>query len=152
VPDLRIFFRYAENGSLGQLLKAFGKFDENLVARFVKKILDGVSYLHQSHIVHCDLKAANILTDKNGNLKLSDFGHSHYLRAIERDVDRSANIAGTPNWMAPEVIELKGVTFKSDIWSLACTVIELMSGRPPYWEIANGMTGQFLHQIFFLLS
>ena len=88
-------------------------------------------------MVHCDLKAANILTTKNGNVKLSDFGVSLNLRAVEREQD----VAGTPNWMAPEVIELKGASPKSDIWSLACTVIELLTGRPPYGDIPNSMSG-----------
>ncbi|KAF7372656.1 Cell division control protein [Mycena venus] len=51
--------------------------------------------------------------------------------------------AGTPNWMAPEIIELKGASTKSDIWSLACTVVELLTGRPPYAEIANSMSVMF---------
>lgn len=108
------------------------------------KILEGLHYLHQCDVVHCDLKAANILTTKNGNVKLSDFGVSLNMRAVERDIK---DVAGTPNWMAPEVIELKGASPKSDIWSLACTVIELLTGRPPYGEIANSMTGKLTHTL-----
>ena len=131
--------RYAENGSLGQILKAFGKLNERLVASYVVKILEGLHYLHTSDVVHCDLKAANILTTKNGNVKLSDFGVSLNLRAMEREIK---DVAGTPNWMAPEVIELKGASTKADIWSLGCTVIELLTGRPPYAEISNTMSGK----------
>lgn len=109
------------------------------MASYVVKILEGLHYLHQSDVVHCDLKAANILTTKNGNVKLSDFGVSLNLRAMEREMK---DVAGTPNWMAPEVIELKGASTKSDIWSLACTVIELLTGRPPYADIPNSMSGK----------
>ncbi|KAI0629135.1 hypothetical protein C8Q77DRAFT_1161317 [Trametes polyzona] len=137
---LSIVLEYAENGSLGQTLKAFGKLNERLVANYVVKILEGLHYLHQNDVVHCDLKAANILTTKNGNVKLSDFGVSLNLRAMEREMK---DVAGTPNWMAPEVIELKGASTKSDIWSLACTVIELLTGRPPYADIANSMSVMF---------
>lgn len=136
-----IFGRYAENGSLGQTLKAFGKLNEKLVASYVVKILEGLHYLHQSDVVHCDLKAANILTTKTGNVKLSDFGVSLNMRAVERQTN---NVAGTPNWMAPEVIELKGASPKSDVWSLGCTVVELLTGRPPYAELGgNTMSGKF---------
>ncbi|KAF8141536.1 hypothetical protein EV363DRAFT_22474 [Boletus edulis] len=137
---LNIVLEYAESGSLGQTLKAFGKLNERLVAGYVVKILEGLHYLHKCEVVHCDLKSANILTTKTGNIKLSDFGVSLNLRAMERELN---NVAGTPNWMAPEVIELKGASPKSDIWSLGCTVIELLTGRPPYGDIANSMTVMF---------
>jgi serine/threonine protein kinase len=120
------------------MLKAFGKLNENLVASYAVKILEGLHYLHCCDVVHCDLKAANILTTKTGNVKLSDFGVSLNLKAIEREKD----IAGTPNWMAPEVIELKGASTKADIWSLGCTVVELLTGRPPFGDITNTMTGR----------
>ncbi|KAJ8462505.1 hypothetical protein ONZ45_g17910 [Pleurotus djamor] len=137
---LSIVLEYAESGSLVQTLKAFGKLNENLVAGYVVKILEGLHYLHQSGVVHCDLKAANILTTKTGNVKLADFGVSLNMRAMEREM---TDVAGTPNWMAPEVIELKGASPKSDIWSLGCTVVELLTGRPPYAEIANSMSVMF---------
>ncbi|KAG1746538.1 uncharacterized protein EDB91DRAFT_1245730 [Suillus paluster] len=136
---LNIVLEYAESGSLGQMLKAFGKLNEHLVASYVVKILEGLHYLHRCDVVHCDLKAANILTTKTGNIKLSDFGVSLNLKAIEREKD----VAGTPNWMAPEVIELKGASTKSDIWSLGCTVVELLTGRPPFGDITNTMTVMF---------
>ena len=132
-------FRYADNGSLGQMLENSGKLSERLVADYVVKILEGLHYLHQSNVVHCDLKAANILRTKNGNVKLSDFGLSLNLRAMER---KTKDVATTPNWMAPEIIELKGVSTKSDIWSLACTIIELLTSRPPYAEIATSVSGR----------
>lgn len=110
------------------------------MASFVTKVLEGLHYLHTSQVVHCDLKAANILTTKTGNVKLSDFGVSLNLRAMEQ---MNNDVAGTPNWMAPEVIELKGASPASDIWSLACTIIELLTGRPPYADIQNGMTVMF---------
>ncbi|CAE6452233.1 unnamed protein product [Rhizoctonia solani] len=136
---LSIVLEYVENGSLGQTLKAFGKLNEKLVATYVIRILEGLHYLHQCSVVHCDLKAANILTTKNGNVKLSDFGVSLNLHAMEKVNE----VAGTPNWMAPEVIELKGASTKSDIWSLGCVIIELLTGRPPYGDIPNGLTVMF---------
>lgn len=93
--------RYAENGSLGQTLKAFGKLNEKLVATYVIKILEGLDYLHRNDVVHCDLKAANILTTKNGNVKLSDFGVSLNLRNVGRgnqSRNHKEDVTGTPNW------------------------------------------------------
>lgn len=148
---LNIVLEFVENGSLGQTLKAFGKFNERLVASYVAKILEGLHYLHSQGVVHCDLKAANILSTKNGNIKLSDFGVSLNMRAVENFAERASigrtvlknEIAGTPNWMAPEVIKLSGASPASDIWSLGCTIIELITGKPPYSDLPNSMTVLF---------
>lgn len=76
-------------------LKAFGAFPEKLVASFCIKILRGLEYLHDNEVVHCDLKAANILTTKTGDVKLTDFGVSLNLKIKAVDAD---SISGTPNW------------------------------------------------------
>ncbi|CED84355.1 pkinase-domain-containing protein [Phaffia rhodozyma] len=134
---LNIVLEYVENGSLGSTIQSFGKLDEKLVAGYVIKILEGLSYLHDQKVVHCDLKAANILTTKTGNVKLTDFGVSLCLASVEKT--RRNDVAGTPNWMAPEVIEMQGTSTASDIWSLGCTIIELLTGKPPFAEIKNGL-------------
>ncbi|CAB4392721.1 unnamed protein product [Rhizophagus irregularis] len=136
---INIILEYVENGSLLHTLKSFGAFPEKLVGSYVVKILEGLVYLHTKQVVHCDLKAANILTTKNGNVKLSDFGVSLNLKMMEHV---STEVAGTPNWMAPEVIELKGASTASDIWSLGCTIIELLTGKPPYSDLL-AMTALF---------
>ncbi|PWN20915.1 hypothetical protein BCV69DRAFT_178505 [Microstroma glucosiphilum] len=130
---ISIILEYVENGSLLHTLKAFGHLPEQLIASYVVKILEGLVYLHEMEVVHCDLKAANILTTKNGNVKLSDFGVSLNLQAMEKVQHNDA--IGTPNWMAPEVIELQGASTAADIWSLGCTIIELLTGKPPYGDM-----------------
>ncbi|KAJ9107586.1 hypothetical protein QFC21_001045 [Naganishia friedmannii] len=137
---LDIVLEFIEGGSLAHSVKSFGELNEDLVAGYVAKILEGLNYLHSQDVVHCDLKAANILTTKTGNIKLSDFGVSLNLRAVGQSKD---DVVGSPNWMAPEVIELKGITTAADIWSLGATIIELITGRPPYHDMDNGMAVMF---------
>ncbi|KAJ2962349.1 hypothetical protein NQZ79_g2483 [Umbelopsis isabellina] len=131
---LDVILEFVESGSLLSTLKSFGTFSENLVAAYTVKILLGLSYLHAKEVVHCDLKAANILATKTGSVKLTDFGVSLNLKL--KQVDNGEPV-GTPNWMAPEIIELQGASVKSDIWSLGCTIIELYSGKPPYSDLIS---------------
>ncbi|BFZ60165.1 Protein kinase of the Mitotic Exit Network [Saitoella coloradoensis] len=136
---MNIILEYVENGSLANTLKAFGSFPEKLVVSYTVKILEGLKYLHEQEVVHCDLKAANILTTKSGHVRLSDFGVSLNLKAVEK---KKEDINGTPNWMAPEVILLQGASPASDIWSLGCTIIELLTTMPPYHTM-NAMSAMF---------
>ncbi|KAJ3293586.1 hypothetical protein HK104_004338, partial [Borealophlyctis nickersoniae] len=127
---LNIIMEYCENGSLSNICKKFGRFPEHLVAVYIAQVLDGLLYLHDQGVIHRDIKGANILTTKNGQVKLADFG-------IASKVDSSNKaVVGSPYWMAPEVIELSGATTASDIWSVGCTTIELIAGHPPYYDLA----------------
>ncbi len=137
---MNIVIEYVENGSLLHTLRTFGSFPEKLTASYTIKILEGLQYLHDQHVVHCDLKAANILTTKNGNIKLTDFGVSLNLQTVKKAGTEEIN--GTPNWLSPEVIQLKGVSPAADIWALGCTIIEMLTGYPPYSGI-NTMSAMF---------
>ncbi|KAG0263128.1 hypothetical protein BG011_009230 [Mortierella polycephala] len=127
---LNIILELCENGSLRSLCKNFGKLPEHLGAMYITQVLDGLIYLHDQGVIHRDIKGANILATKDGLVKLADFG----VATLSNDVGGDLSVAGTPYWMAPEIIELSGATTASDIWSVGCTVIELLDGEPPYHE------------------
>lgn len=124
---LNIILEYCENGSLHSISKNFGRFPENLVALYMSQVLLGLVYLHEQGVIHRDIKGANILTTKQGLVKLADFGVASRTTGLHE-----SSVVGTPYWMAPEVIELTGASTASDIWSVGCTVIELLDGKPPY--------------------
>ncbi|PGH22925.1 STE/STE11/CDC15 protein kinase [Polytolypa hystricis UAMH7299] len=126
---LNIILEYCENGSLHSISKNFGRFPENLVGLYMSQVLHGLLYLHEQGVIHRDIKGANILTTKQGLVKLADFGVASRTTGLHE-----SSVVGTPYWMAPEVIELSGATTASDIWSLGCTVIELLEGKPPYYK------------------
>lgn len=96
----------------------------------MSQVLHGLLYLHEQGVIHRDIKGANILTTKEGLVKLADFGVASRTTGLSE-----SSVVGTPYWMAPEVIELSGATTASDIWSLGCTVIELLEGKPPYYNL-----------------
>nr|POE82371.1 cytokinesis protein seph [Quercus suber] len=129
--SLYIILEYCENGSLHSICKNFGKFPENLVSLYTAQVLQGLLFLHEQGVIHRDIKGANILTTKEGLVKLADFGV-----ATKQSGLSEGSVVGTPYWMAPEVIELSGASTASDIWSLGCTVIELLDGKPPYHRFA----------------
>ncbi|CAG8598462.1 24653_t:CDS:2 [Cetraspora pellucida] len=111
-------------------IKQFGKFPENLVALYVSQVLEGLLYLHDQGVIHRDIKGANILTTKEGLVKLADFGVATKTANLG-----DLSVVGSPYWMAPEIIELSGATTSSDIWSVGCVVIELLEGKPPYHNL-----------------
>jgi serine/threonine protein kinase len=98
------------------------------------QVLQGLQYLHEQGVIHRDIKGANILTTKDGTVKLADFGVS--TSTLAGGQDKEAQVVGTPYWMAPEIIQLSGASSASDIWSVGCTVIELLQGKPPYHNLA----------------
>lgn len=129
---LNIVLEYVETGSLAAINKKFGPFHETLVSIYIKQVLTGLAYLHSQGIVHRDIKGANILTTKEGVVKLTDFGVATKLS----ETTKSMSVVGTPYWMAPEIAYPTGpTTFACDIWSLGCTVIELLTGTPPHYDL-----------------
>lgn len=82
-----------------------------------------------------DIKGANILVDRYGGCKLSDFGGA---KMIKEEFDlKNSGFRGTPNWMSPESVKSSEFSRFSDIWSLGCTVIEMVTGQPPWTEYKN---------------
>lgn len=128
-----IVLEYCENGSLAAILSKFGNFPENLLSIYISQVLQGLVYLHAQGTIHRDIKGANILTTKDGVAKLADFGVATDTKSSEEGVA----VVGTPHFMAPEIIQLQEPTTACDVWSLGCTIIELSSGKPPYYNLTS---------------
>ncbi|KAL7826006.1 hypothetical protein SRHO_G00337440 [Serrasalmus rhombeus] len=131
---LSIFMEYMPGGSIKDQLKSYGALTENVTRKYTRQILEGVCYLHSNMIVHRDIKGANILRDSAGNIKLGDFGASRRLQTICLSGTGIKSVTGTPYWMSPEVISGEGYGRKADIWSVGCTVVEMLTQRPPWAE------------------
>eukprot|EP00919_Chromeraceae_sp_WS-2016_P052660 GHVR01124997.1.p1 GENE.GHVR01124997.1~~GHVR01124997.1.p1 ORF type:complete len:364 (-),score=101.65 GHVR01124997.1:27-1118(-) len=129
---LNIVLEYVEAGSVRGLLDRFGYFQEPQAATYTKQVLEGLSYLHYQGVVHRDVKGANILTTKQGICKLADFGVARNLSECEK----AFSVVGTPYWMAPEIISMDVISTSCDVWSVGCTVVEMVSALPPYWELS----------------
>uniref|UniRef100_A0A7N5KM18 mitogen-activated protein kinase kinase kinase n=1 Tax=Ailuropoda melanoleuca TaxID=9646 RepID=A0A7N5KM18_AILME len=121
-------------GSVKDQLKAYGALTESVTRKYTRQILEGMSYLHSNMIVHRDIKGANILRDSAGNVKLGDFGASKRLQTICMSGTGMRSVTGTPYWMSPEVISGEGYGRKADVWSLGCTVVEMLTEKPPWAE------------------
>jgi mitogen-activated protein kinase kinase kinase len=132
---IKIFMEYMSGGSLAKNIAQYGKIPETGAKRYTKQILEGLLYLHYNKIVHRDIKGANILlAQENSRIKLADFGCA---KEIAQNKTYHESMKGTANWMAPEIIKQTGGGRFSDIWSLGCTVYEMLVGKPPWHHLNN---------------
>ncbi|CBH12477.1 protein kinase, putative [Trypanosoma equiperdum] len=136
---LRIYLEYVSGGSISSVLRTFGPFQEKQASRFTRQMLEGLAYLHSKNIIHRDLKGDNLLVDPNGTLKISDFGTAKSL--VENQPPQHNGVpptpAGTAYFMAPEAIVGDPVGLSSDIWSVGCCVIEMLTGSAPFSHMKN---------------
>lgn len=128
-------------GSIKQLIERFGPFrKEEVLSNYALQILKGLDYLHSQNVIHGDVKAGNILTDRNAVLKLSDFGASKIVDNIPADLELSQSglfyetTKGSLFWMAPEILYGAPYGRRSDIWALGCTIIEIATGKHPWFN------------------
>ncbi|KAK1371897.1 MEKK [Heracleum sosnowskyi] len=125
--SLYIFLELVSKGSLRNLYQQNQLIDAQASA-YTREILLGLKYLHDRNVVHRDINCANILIDANGTLKLSKFGIAKARKLYDDCVE------GRACWMAPEVVKSSDYGLAADIWSLGCTVLEMITGQSPYFQ------------------
>ncbi|XP_018525619.1 misshapen-like kinase 1 isoform X3 [Lates calcarifer] len=137
--QLWLVMEYCGAGSVTDLVKKTkgNCLKEDWIAYICREVLRGLSHLHSHHVIHRDIKGQNVLLTENAEVKLVDFGVSAQL---DKTIGRRNTFIGTPYWMAPEVIacdENPDATYdyRSDLWSLGITALEMAEGAPPLCDM-----------------
>lgn len=126
---VQILMSYIDGQSLEDYLMFTSQMPEPALGRLVYCVLQGLSYLRRNYFLHRDLKPSNILISKNAEVKIADFGMARQLAA---SIEQAQSYIGTISYMAPERIENRSYSFKSDIWSLGMIVYQCALGKFPY--------------------
>jgi len=123
VPFLTM--EYVDGEDLGSLIRRIGRLSSDKAIEIARQICAGLAAAHERGVIHRDLKPANLMLDGAGKIRITDFG----LAVIAASLDGTDVKAGTPAYMAPEQLEGKEVTVKSDLYSLGLVLYEILTGK-----------------------
>ena len=128
--NVYLLIEICHNQTLNELLKRRKKLTELEVQCYSIQIIKALKYLHSHRVIHRDLKLGNLFISEKMELKVGDFGLA---TKLEFDGERKRTVCGTPNYIAPEILEGKnGHSYEVDIWSFGVIMYTLIIGKPPF--------------------
>jgi len=142
---------YQKNGSIRQYLRREGPLDIDMTKQVILQTIKGLAHMHSKGIIHRDIKAANILiSDDQESVKITDFGVSEHKPGSPNGFTNSRYLNGSLHWMAPEFFFEEHYNCQVDTWSVGCLVLELLTSKIPFIDIAKDVFG--LNNFFFGLE
>jgi serine/threonine protein kinase len=126
-----ILLELCNNNSMSELMKRRKKVSEPEARFYMSQLINGLKYLHGKAVIHRDLKLGNLFLDAKMWLKMGDFGLA---TRLTHPSERKRTICGTPNYIAPEILDgkVEGHSFPVDIWSAGVVLYTLLVGKPPF--------------------
>jgi serine/threonine protein kinase/Flp pilus assembly protein TadD len=125
-----ITMEYIAGQDLKRLIRQSGRLATDTAISIARQVAEGLAEAHRLAVVHRDLKPGNIMVDRDGRVKILDFGIARSLLATRAAEERA--IIGTPEYMPPEQIEGKDIDTRSDIFSFGCVLYEMLTGRSAF--------------------
>ena len=126
-----LLMEYVDGWSLHSLIHRHGPFPPARALRIVWEVALALAHAHSAGVVHCDIKPGNILIDRRGSAKVTDFGLSQALNQVDRG-PLEGMVAGTPEYISPEQLLGQRPDQRSDLYSLGVTFFEMLSGESPF--------------------
>ncbi|KAG8531470.1 cAMP-dependent protein kinase catalytic subunit [Bacidia gigantensis] len=131
--NLYMVMDFVEGGELFSLLRKSQRFPNPVAKFYAAEVTLALDYLHSQGIIYRDLKPENLLLDRHGHLKITDFGFAKEVPDI------TWTLCGTPDYLAPEVVASKGYNKSVDWWSLGILIFEMLCGFTPFWDGGSPM-------------
>lgn len=142
-----MLLEYVVGGELFTHLRRAGRFTNDMTRFYASEIVLAIEYLHSKDIIYRDLKPENLLIDHQGHIKITDFGFAkkvvdRYSYKKEKEnkgsysliMVRTWTLCGTPEYLAPEIIQSKGHGKAVDWWALGILIFEMLAGYPPFFD------------------
>jgi serine/threonine protein kinase/tetratricopeptide (TPR) repeat protein len=125
-----ISMEYVEGENLRNMIRMSGQLGIGTTISVAKQVCLGLEEAHKLGVIHRDLKPSNIMIDREGNVRIMDFGIARSLK--EKGITGAGVLIGTPEYMSPEQVEGKDTDQRSDIYSLGAILYEMVTGRVPF--------------------